>query len=145
MTIKNIELIKKLKQTLDLEVTYPPVLIAVSFFIFQSVDNSLPVPTILIIAAAKMAIPFIVYVLIKENKIGWIFSLLVFIVIPSVIIYFIIRESIFSKYFLLIPFLIFFFYCLLLNNSVRDWLAEAQAREEREEMKSESAKLKLDE
>lgn len=128
-----------------MEVTYPPVLIAISFLIFQSVDNSLPLSTILIIAAAKMAIPFIVYVLIKEKKFGWIVSLLVFIVVPSTIIYFIIRESIFSKYFLLIPFLIFFFYCLLLKNSVRDWLAEAEARIEREEMKSESVKLKLDE
>lgn len=145
MPEQNIYLLKRLKQTLDLEVTYPPVLIAISFLIFQSVDNSLPLSTILIIAAAKMAIPFIVYVLIKEKKFGWIVSLLVFIVVPSTIIYFIIRESIFSKYFLLIPFLIFFFYCLLLKNSVRDWLAEAEARIEREEMKSESVKLKLDE
>ncbi len=137
MTIKNIELVERLRQILDLEVTYPPILITITFLFLNSINNSLPTLTILIIAIAKMAIPFIVYVLLVEKKYSWLISLLIFIVIPSVIIYSSISESVFSKYFLLIPFLIFFFYCLLLKFAVRDWLAEAEAKAEHEEMKRE--------
>lgn len=143
MSVQNINLLERLKQVLDLEVTYPPVLIAISFLIFQSVDNSLPVPTILIIAGAKMAIPFIVYVLVKEKKFGWILSLVFFIVIPSVVIYFIISKSVFSSYFLIIPFLMFYFYCLLLKYSVREWLTETEAKIDLEEKKKESANSKF--
>lgn len=145
MFSQKIELLERLKQILDIEVTYPPTLTALSLLFFQSSDNTMPVATILIIASAKMAIPFIVYVLIKEKKLGWLVSLIVFIIIPSVVFYFIIKESVFSKYFLLIPFLIFYFYCLLLKYSVREWLLEAQARIELEAIKREKVNLNFDE
>lgn len=144
MTIKNIELVERLRQILDLEVTYPPVLITITFLFLNSINNSLPTLTILIIAIAKMAIPFIVYVLLVEKKYIWLISLLIFIIIPSVIIYSSISESVFSKYFLLIPFMIFYFYCVLLKYAVRDWFSEAEAKAEHEEMKSEMSKSQTD-
>ncbi len=127
-----IEILERLKQILDLEITYPPVMISISFLIMQSDLKGIPVLVIIFIVVAKLAIPFIIYVLLKERKYFWIASLFLFIVIPALITYLIIKDSVFSKFFLLIPYILFYFYCLLLKFSVRDWLMEAEAKSERE-------------
>lgn len=138
----NIDLLERLKQILDLEVTYPPILISVTYLFLYASDQSNNTALLVIIAIAKMAIPFIVYVLYKEKKYGWIVSLILLIILPSSVIYWLISDSVFSRYFLIIPFLLFYFFCLLLKFTVREWLTEAEARLELENQKITSSSIK---
>lgn len=131
-SITNYELVSKLSKVLDVEVTYPPILIGLNFLLFQSTEGNLPMASFFIIGAAKFFIPIIAYVLTVEKRYGWIISLIVFIVIPSIIIYFIVKDLFLGKYFLLLPFVAFFFYCLLLKFSVKEWLNDFDAKLERD-------------
>ncbi|MEJ5261918.1 MAG: hypothetical protein WHT45_04510 [Ignavibacterium sp.] len=131
-SITNYELVSKLSKVLDLEVTYPPILLVLNFLLFQSAEGNLPIVSFFIIGAAKFFIPFISYVLIVEKRYGWLISLVVFIVIPSIIIYFIVKDLFLGKYFLLLPFVAFYFYCLLLKFSVKEWLNDYDAKMERD-------------
>lgn len=123
---------ERLVKILTMEVTYPPILLTLTFFIIQSDLNEIPTVLLVVIILVKLAIPFILFVLIKWKKFFWLTFLLIFIVLPSGVIYWLIIESIFSKFFLLIPLSLFYFYCLLLKWAANDWLAEAEAKLERE-------------
>jgi|UniRef100_A0A7V2ZJN6 hypothetical protein len=140
--MENIDLLNRLKTILDLEITYPPILLSLTFFIMYSVNNQTSIIIVVIIAIAKLAIPFIIFVLYKEKKYGWIVSLILLIILPSSIIYWLIRDSVFSRYFLIIPFLLFYFFCVLLKYTVREWLTEAEARLELENQKITSSSIK---
>ncbi|MCX8107054.1 MAG: hypothetical protein N3D80_14395 [Ignavibacterium album] len=140
--MENVDLLNRLKTILDLEITYPPILLSLTFFIMYSVNNQTSIIIVVIIAIAKLAIPFIIYVLYKEKKYGWIVSLILLIILPSSIIYWLIRDSVFSRYFLIIPFLLFYFFCVLLKFTVREWLTEAEVRLELENQKITSSSIK---
>lgn len=129
-SITNYELVSKLSKVLDAEVTYPPILLGLNFLLFQSTEGNLPIASFFIIGIAKFFIPFIVYVLIVEKRYGWLISMIVFIIIPSIIIYFVVKDLFLGKYFLLLPFAAFFFYCLLLKFSVKEWLNDYDAKME---------------
>lgn len=131
-SITNYKLVSKLSKVLDLEVTYPPILLVLNFLLFQSAEGNLPIVSFFIIGVAKFFIPYISYVLIVEKRYGWLISLVVFIVIPSIIIYFIVKDLFLGKYFLLLPFVAFYFYCLLLKFSVKEWLNDYDAKMERD-------------
>lgn len=140
--MENIDLLNRLKTILDLEITYPPILLSLTFFIMYSVNNQTSIIIVVIIAIAKLAIPFIIFVLYKEKKYGWIVSLILLIILPSSIIYWLIRDSVFSRHFLIIPFLLFYFFCVLLKYTVREWLTEAEVRLELENQKITSSSIK---
>lgn len=140
--MENVDLLNRLKTILDLEITYPPILLSLTFFIMYSVNNQTSIIIVVIIAIAKLAIPFIIFVLYKEKKWGWIVSLILLIILPSSIIYWLIRDSVFSRHFLIIPFLLFYFFCVLLKYTVREWLTEAEARLELENQKITSSSIK---
>lgn len=140
--MENVDLLNRLKTILDLEITYPPILLSLTFFIMYSVNNQTSIIIVVIIAIAKLAIPFIIFVLYKEKKYGWIVSLILLIILPSSIIYWLIRDSVFSRYFLIIPFLLFYFFCVLLKYTVREWLTEAEVRLELENQKITSSSIK---
>jgi hypothetical protein len=131
-SILRYDLVSKLSKILELEVTYPPILIGLTLLLFQSTEGNFPIALFFVIGAAKFFIPFIAYVLIIEKRYGWLISLVAFIIIPSIIIYFIVKDLFLGKYFLLLPFITFYFYCLLLKFSVREWLNEHEAKNERE-------------
>lgn len=131
-SIVSYDLVSKLSKILELEVTYPPIIIGLTLLLFQSTEGNFPIALFLVIGAAKFFIPFIAYVLIVEKRYGWLISLVAFIIIPSIVIYFIVKDTFLGKYFLLLPFIAFFFYCLLLKFSVREWLDEYEAKRERE-------------
>lgn len=127
-SIVRYDLVSKLSKILNLEVTYPPILTGLTLLLFQSTEGNFPIALFIVIGAAKFFIPFIAYVLIIEKRYGWLISLIAFIIIPSIVIYFIVKDIFLGKYFLLLPFIAFFFYCLLLKFSVREWLDEYEAK-----------------
>ncbi len=124
--------LERLVKILTIEVTYPPTLLTISFLIMQADLKNIPIVLLVVIITAKLALPFIIFFLIKWKKYMWLAMLLTFILLPSGVIYWLIIESIFSKFFLMIPLSLFYFFCLLLKFSAKDWLIEAEAKLERE-------------
>lgn len=131
-SIVRYDLVSKLSKILELEVTYPPILIGLTLLLFQSTEGNFPIALFFVIGIAKLFILFILYVLIIEKRYGWLISLVAFIIIPSIIIYFIVKDIFLGKYFLLLPFIAFYFYCLFLKFTVREWIDEFESKSEKE-------------
>ena len=83
-----------------------------------------PINLYIIIAAAILFTPYMLYVLIKERKYGWIVIFFLMVVLPYPIIYLIIGEYILLTAWLLLPVIPFYLYCFLIKFSVDDWLRE---------------------
>jgi predicted neutral ceramidase superfamily lipid hydrolase len=103
-----------------------------------------PINLYIIIAAAILFTPYMLYVLIKEKKYGWIVIFFLMVVLPYPIIYLIIGEYILLTAWLLLPVIPFYLYCFLIKFSVDDWLREynweqqlIEQRKEWEEKKKE--------
>jgi len=103
-----------------------------------------PINLYIIIAAAILFTPYMLYVLIKERKYGWIVIFFSMVVLPYPVIYLIIGEYILLTAWLLLPVIPFYLYCFLIKFSVDDWLREynweqqlIEQRKEWEEKKKE--------
>ena len=83
-----------------------------------------PINLYIIIAAAILFTPYMLYVLIKERKYGWIVIFFLMVVLPYPVIYLIIGEYILLTAWLLLPVIPFYLYCFLIKFSVDDWLRE---------------------
>lgn len=104
-----------------------------------------PLAIALIIIASLLFTPYMLYVLFKEKRYGWITIFFFMVVLPYIIILLIFYDFILLTAWLLVPVILFYFYCFLLKYSVEDWLKEYYAHEQYEEQKRESAKRKQDE
>ena len=103
-----------------------------------------PINLYIIIAAAILFTPYMLYVLIKERKYGWIVIFFLMVVLPYPVIYLIIGEYILLTAWLLLPVIPFYLFCFLTKFSVDDWLREynweqqlIEQRKEWEEKKKE--------
>jgi hypothetical protein len=76
------------------------------------------------IAAAVIFTPYIFYVLIKEERYGWLVTYLVMIPFPLITGYFIFKDTLAFEAVLLIPLLSFYLYCYLLKYAVDDWIRQ---------------------
>jgi hypothetical protein len=82
----------------------------------------------LLIAAAAVFTPFILYVLYQENRKGWIISFFIMVCVPLVSF---IVLSFFSSYgslYILIALGLFYFYCFLLRFEVNNWVQDDMAK-----------------
>jgi len=77
---------------------------------------------IVIIFAAIVFTPFMLYVLYKEEKKGWIISFSIIVLLPLIPI------SLFYPDLLLIGLAPFYLFCFLLRMEVKGWLTEMRAR-----------------
>jgi hypothetical protein len=75
-------------------------------------------------AAAAILTPYIFYVLIKEERYGWIVTYLIMIPFPLVAGYFIFKDTLAFEAALLIPLLSFYLYCYLIKYAVDDWIRQ---------------------
>ncbi|NWG28940.1 MAG: hypothetical protein HXY48_10455 [Ignavibacteriaceae bacterium] len=76
--------------------------------------NFWPVNLYAIIGAAILFTPYILYVLYKERKYGWIVIFFLLVVLPYPIIYLIVGEYILLTAWLLLPVVPFYLYCFLI-------------------------------
>jgi len=96
--------------------------------------------TIAIIVAALFT-TYILYVLIKEKRFGWLITFFIMVVLPVIITYLVSRGSSFSVMaIILIPFSLFYLYCFLLRYAMDDWIEEYEGKIELEEEKENEAK-----
>jgi len=96
-----------------------------------------PINLYVIIAAAILFTPYMLYVLNKERKYGWIALFFFMVVLPYPVIYLIIGDYVLLTAWLLLPIIPFYLYCFLIKFSVDDWLSkynwEQQLAEQRKE------------
>ena len=93
------------------------------------------------IIVATLFTTYILYVLIKEKRFGWLITFFIMVVLPLIIIYLVSRGSSFSVMaIILIPFSLFYFYCFLLRYSLDDWIEECEGKIELEEEKENETK-----
>jgi hypothetical protein len=83
-----------------------------------------PINLYIIIIAAILFTPYMLYVLIKERKYGWIVMFFLVVVLPYPVLYFIIGDYILLPGWMLLPIISFYFYCFIIKFSVEDWLRE---------------------
>lgn len=81
-----------------------------------------------LIVAALVFTPFMLYVLYKENKNGWIVFFFILIVVPFIlsIIFHLTVSFVFPWY--LIVLALFYFYCFLLRIEVNNWMRERRSK-----------------
>ncbi len=150
--IKNIELVEKFRKILFFQLSLPfpllVILIIVQFMMINIISGYiitlLYILLGLVIGAAVLFTPYIIYVLIKEYHIGWTITFFVMNVLPYPIVYFIMKDSILLVPWLLTLTILFYLYCFLIKFSVDEWLKEyrieqqiAEQRNEWEEKKKE--------
>jgi len=152
--IYDIDLVEKLRKILFFQITIPiplgGTLLLLNIALVRSgyFDIVLLLVKILLgifISIIVLFIIFLFYVLIKEKRYGWISIFLFMVVLPYIIILLIFYDFVLLGAWLLVPVVLFFFYCFLLKSSVADWIKDYYAREEYEEQKRESVKRKQDE
>ena len=76
------------------------------------------------IFAAVIFTPYIFYVLIKEERYGWIATYIIMIPLPLLSGYLIFKDTLAFEAALLIPLLSFYLYCYLIKYAVDDWIRQ---------------------
>lgn len=90
---------------------------------------------IIIALTAVVFIPYILYVLIKENRKGWISFLIILVILPVLFVSTIFQFSMFFNFALLYPILLYVLYCYLLNSQITEWSTEYYGHQNRLEQK----------
>lgn len=107
-------------------------------FLGNMVNPFTKVLIIIIALTGVVFIPYILYVLIKENRIGWLSFMIILVIIP-------ILFTMFYNLALLHPILLYVLYCYLLNSQITEWSTEYyghQNRLEQKRLKVEEERLK---
>jgi hypothetical protein len=85
----------------------------------------------LAIIAAILFAPFMLYVLFKEKRYGWIIFFIIIVLLPLLIDVLFFYHTNVYLILLFIPLALFYFYCFLLRITIRDWMQEKNAKNER--------------
>jgi predicted neutral ceramidase superfamily lipid hydrolase len=84
----------------------------------------------LLIAAALVFTPYMLYVLYKEKRTGWISAFLILIILPLIVILVLPIETTLFLMLSNIPLALFFLYCFILRFEVNSWIREKNAKEQ---------------
>ena len=79
-------------------------------------------------AAAVIFTPFMLNVLYKENRKGWILFFVIIVIVPFTLFIILGLAVEFSRPLILITLGLFYFYCFLLRFEVNNWVKEINAR-----------------
>lgn len=129
--VKDIVELRRFNTLLNFELSTSAAFILQSFF---------PINIYIIVIAAILFTPYMIYVLIKEKKYGWIIFFFLLVVLPYPVTYLIIGDYILLPAWLLLPIIPFYFYCFLIKYSVSQWLNEFNAEQQLAEQKKEREK-----
>ena len=85
---------------------------------------------ILSLIAALIFTPYMLYVLFKEKRMGWISFFFILVIIPLLILLIVSFTIEFMMPLLLVPLGLFYFYCFLLRFEVNGWIREFDAKQQ---------------
>jgi hypothetical protein len=126
--IHDIVEVRRFRAILFFELSTSVTLVLFSFY---------PINLYIIIIAAILFAPYMLYVLIEERKYGWITIFFFMIVLPYPVLYLITRDYILLPGWMLLPIIPFYLYCFLIKFSVDDWLREYSAEQQLTEQRNE--------
>lgn len=132
-TTQDVHLLKNLYRYLNYELS--------SALLFILVFT--PVGAILIASAILIFTPYMLYVLYKTKKRGWLASFIILIMVPYIALHTIIGPSDYNFIFSAVIMFFFFLFCILLKLALREQLAEISARRQfelRQELKKDDFK-----
>ena len=127
--IQDIVAVRRLRTILWFELSSP-----VLFFLLYILGFLL---LYLVILAAAIFTPYILYILIREKRYGWITIFFFMVILPYIFIFMMFLGYILFSAWLLLPIIMIYLYFFLLKYSVDDWLQEFNAHEQLEEQKKE--------
>ena len=104
-------------------------------FLGEMVNPLINILIIIIASTAVIVIPYILYILIKENRKGWIFFLITIVIIPVLFTSMIFKFSMFYNMAALLPIFLYALYCYLLKAQINEWLTEYYGHQNRLEQK----------
>ncbi len=78
--------------------------------------------------AAMLFTPYLIFVLIKEKKTGWIIFFILLVIFPLVTIILFLSDDLFYLAYLLIPLPLFYFYCFIIRFDANGWLKEINGK-----------------
>jgi hypothetical protein len=76
------------------------------------------------VGAAIIFTPFMMYVLFKEKKTGWLISFIIIVILPIILLLILSVQFEFAAALLTIPIVLFYFYCFLLRFAANEWVRE---------------------
>ena len=91
----------------------------------------------LAVLAAILFTPYLIFILIREKKYGWITLFILIVILPLIVIILFLSDHLFYLAYLQIPLPLFYFYCFLLRFDAKEWLKEVNWKIYNEERKSE--------
>ena len=89
-----------------------------------------PILLYFVIVTAILFTPYMIYVLIKERRYGWIAIFFFMVVFPYPVLYLILGDYILLPAWMLLPVIPFYLYCFLIKYSVDDWLREYSSEQQ---------------
>jgi hypothetical protein len=128
--LKNIKSVEKFSAILNYEISS-----GVLLLLLNQVWIALP----LIIIAALLFTPYMLYIFIAERRFGWIAAFLIIVIVPFILLYFFSKDSYALAAMMLIPFILFYFFCLLVRLAVNQWIKQYNWHSYYEEQKKEIA------
>lgn len=131
--ISNITAVRRLRSILWFELS------TVLLFLLNLLG---PLTIVIVIAAALLFTPYLLYVLFNEKRFGWILIFFLMVVLPYIIIFFVFYNFILLTAWLLLPIILLYSYYFLLKYSVDDWLREYDEHRHFEELRRESEQRK---
>lgn len=90
---------------------------------------------IIITSTAFIFLPYILFILIKENRKGWISFLIVLVIFPVLFLLMIFQFSMFYNMAALFPIFFYTLFCYLLKSQISEWLSEYYGHQNRLEQK----------
>lgn len=129
--IKNIKSVEKFSALLNYEISSGILLLLLNQVWIALIALSL------IIIAAILFTPYMLYIFIKEKRLGWLTSFLIIVIAPTIALYFLSRHSYAFEAVMLIPFILFYFFCLLVRLAVNQWIKQYNWHNYYEEQKKE--------
>ncbi len=78
----------------------------------------------LLTAAALIFIPYIFFVLYRNQKYGWLIALILMVLLPVIILVLLVAQTYTLMVLLLIELAVFYFYCFTLRIAVNNWVKE---------------------
>ena len=149
--IKNFELVDKFNKILSFQITIPPIvyiiILLLQFVIIKSVSFLaliVLIPLGFVILTAIIFTPWLLYVLVKEKHYGWITTFFVIVILPYLIVYPIVKDSIFLLPWMIALIIPFYLYCGIIKYAVNDWVKEYNIEIKRNEDKKEWEEKKKD-
>ncbi len=105
------------------------------YLIMNTFSPYIKIISIFISITEIIATPFILWILFKEKKKGWIIGFVFSVVIPFLFIIFLFGSKIFYNQSVFLPILFYTIFCYMLNAELKEWITEYNSHQNRLEQK----------